>query len=762
MSWRKVLNNIWAKSPAEGKEGEKLVDHTEKVLSVLHQLKARSPYLPSLAGTERLWYWAFWSCFLHDLGKAASGFQASLRPGGSPWGHRHEVLSLAFIPFAVSPEDEDFPWIVAGVVSHHKDAMEIIQERYNLLCEPEELELDAIVKELKDEIVLALLNWLKDGTPQWAKKFDFSDNKTLSHMKEIKEPHLDGHLIYNALKSYNKLVSALEKESFSSTRNRTALLLRGLVVEADHLASAGAPALASAIFPCRKEISAILGVTEEGLRSHQKEASKAVGSVIFSAPTGSGKTEAALLWARSQQESSGVNRHLIYVLPYQASLNAISKRLKENFGYDVALLHGRSLQTIYRDTIIDGATPYEAEKKSRRVQELAKLHQPAIWCTTPYQLLRAAYRLPGYEALWTSMAGALIVVDEVHAYEPVRLGMFVELLQQLKTSWGVNICTMTATMPSWLKGLLLSVLGGKEIPPDEKLFKNFVRHRIEIVEGGLFSPKVIELVKQEISQGKSLLVGVNTVKDAQKFWKSLPKSCQTILLHSRFNANDRLAKEQLIQEGLKEGMIVVATQVIEVSLNLDFDTIITEPAPLEALIQRFGRVNRFGKKGITPVRILTETEANIYEQELVNKTLNILMTHDHTLLYDLEIINWLDKVYCEIKERYLQKISESRQEFRSSCLRTLRAFKSDTMLAESFDELFDNTEVLPICLEEEFNRLSEESILEARSLLVPISWRRLSQIKRENRLKWNNDWKVRIVDLPYNSEIGLQLANVKL
>ncbi len=756
-----MLNNIWAKSPVDGKEGEKLVDHTEKVLSALHQLMVRSPYLPSLAGTERLWYWAFWSCFLHDFGKAASGFQASLRSGGSPWRHRHEVLSLVFIPFAISPEDEDFPWIVAGVVSHHRDAMEIIRERYNLSCEPEELELDAIVKELKNEIVLALLNWIKDDNPQWAKKFDFSDNKAFSHVKEIKEPHLDSHLIYSALKSYNKLVSSLEKESFSSTKNRTALLLRGLIVEADRLASAAAPALVSVRFPCREEVSAILGVTEEGLRSHQKEASKAIGSITFSAPTGSGKTEAAFLWARSQQESGGVNRHLIYVLPYQASLNAISKRLKKDFGYDVALLHGRSLQTIYRDLISDGASSNAAEKKARRAQDLARLHQPSVWCTTPYQLMRAAYRLPGYEAQWTSMAGTLIVVDEVHAYEPAKLGMFMELLQELRTNWGADICTMTATMPSWLKDLLLSVLRGKEIPPDEKLFKDFRRHKVEMVEGGLFSPKVMELIKQEVSQRRSILVGVNTVKDAQKFWESLPKSYQTILLHSRFNAHDRLAKEQSIQERLREGTIVVATQVIEVSLNLDFDTIITEPAPLEALVQRFGRVNRFGRKDVAPVRILTEAESNIYEQELVNKTLNILTAHNHDVLCDLEIINWLDEVYCGIKEHYLAEVSRHREEFRKSCLKTLKAFNSDVNLAERFDELFDNTEVLPSCHEEEFGRLSEESILEAKGLLVPISWKHLCQIKKASRFRWNNDWKVRIVDLPYDSEIGLQLANVK-
>lgn len=136
--------------------------------------------------------------------------------------------------------------------------------------------------------------------------------------------------------------------------------------------------------------------------------------------------------------------------------------------------------------------------------------------------------------------------------------------------------------------------------------KYFRGTRIEIIEGNVFSSKVHHLIQQEVSIGKSVLIGINTVRTAQKIKNILDELLgedKIILIHSRFTARDGLTKEIDIMGRLgakKENqlpIVVVATQVIEVSLDLDFDTIISEPAPLEALIQRSGRLNRRGKKG---------------------------------------------------------------------------------------------------------------------------------------------------------------------
>ncbi len=94
---------LWAKSSRDDTAGESLATHTMTVATVLSRLAARSPGLPAVAANDRLWHRAFWACWLHDLGKGASGFQDVLRGGRPSWGHRHEVLSLAFLPWVADP-----------------------------------------------------------------------------------------------------------------------------------------------------------------------------------------------------------------------------------------------------------------------------------------------------------------------------------------------------------------------------------------------------------------------------------------------------------------------------------------------------------------------------------------------------------------------------------------------------------------------------------------------------------------------------------
>lgn len=754
----KVLSDIWAKS-----SGESLGEHTRRVLAVLAQLRKRSPYLSSLVDEPRLWHWAFWSCILHDLGKSAKSFQLYLRGHAPVWQHRHEIFSLAFMQVLQFSED-DFPWIVAGVASHHKDASEIIERRYDLLLEPEDLALDNLVDEIDEQVVYALSSWLKNTSLECIQRNGFYNveipaekigfNATKDFIAKIPET------IMTALKAYNQLVCNIRAKESSNRENRIAIFLKGLVIQADHLASAKAPELRGAVFPDTEELVALLEIKADDLRSHQRRAAIAIGSIVLSAPTGSGKTEAALLWAHNQQVNSGTQRHLIYILPYQASLNAIYRRLKELIGCEVALIHGRSLQAIYRELQNAGYTKEEAEKVAKWSNNLARLYQPPIWCTTLYQLLRAAYRLPGYEALWTAMAGALVVLDEIHAYEPSRLGMFIGLLSELQDRWGINLCAMTATMPTWLKNILVS-LAGAVLPIDETLFKAFKRHRIEIIEGDIFNPKITQLIREEMLAGRSVLVGVNTVKTAQKISEALEMlfgSDKMILIHSRFTARDRLNREIAIVDKLSASkklvspLAVVATQVIEVSLDLDFDTIITEPAPLEALIQRFGRVNRRGTKGIAAVRVLTDsvTDEKVYDPSLVSRAVSILRRNDNCIIDELKINEWLNEIYAGIEGKFTDEVLRHKAEFQASCLKTLRAFESSPELAERFDELFDNTEVLPKCFEAEFENLYSESVVDAKSLLVPISWEQL--IRNKNFVKWDEKRSVRIMDRPYTDK----------
>ncbi len=453
------LSRILAKS-----SGQTLEVHTYEVIKKFSQLTLRSPYLPAMVGEpERFWNRAFWSCLLHDFGKSAIGFQNMLHTG-KKWKFygehlRHKVLSLAFLPWILPETDPDFPWIAAGIVSHHKEAEDILGKKssYRTQLLLSDTPLPEMVGQLSSEVVKNLAEMLETRSAEWINEFDLNSlgikQPIINLPVDIDEVIIRAQfpkIIVQALKSYQTLTNHLNNISADSPENRQAIVLRGMVLLSDRMASAGSPDVKLVTLPAAE----ILLANRDEVRSHQKIASETVGSLILSAPTGSGKTEAALLWAERQQRTDQ-SRPLIYILPYQASMNAIQKRLETDLKCEVGLMHGRSAQVIFRRMILEqGCEAKDAAKAARRSANLAHLYQPPVWVVTPYQILRGAYRLPGYEMLWTAISGARLIVDEVHAYDPSRLGLFLGLLEELKQHWQVEICTMTATMPSWLLKLL--------------------------------------------------------------------------------------------------------------------------------------------------------------------------------------------------------------------------------------------------------------------------------------------------------------------
>lgn len=778
-----MLSEVWAKS-----SGQTLDLHTHEVIEKFSQLTRRSPYLPGMVGEqEHFWNRVFWSCLLHDFGKSAKGFQDMVKVGKKwkRWGEhlRHEVLSLAFLPWILPETDPDFAWIAAGIVSHHKDAEALlgIDSIYRPKQKLSETPFAEIVAELSFDTVKKLAELLRVRSAEWLKEFGLG-SLGIKPPVNIPEPgKLDEATvraqfplnILQALKGYQRLTGYLNDSKSNSPENRQAIVLRGMVLLSDRMASAGSPPVKLVTLPGAETLL----VNRDEVRSHQKVASETVGSLILSAPTGSGKTEAALLWAERQQRLNH-SRPLVYILPYQASMNAIQKRLERDLKCEIGLMHGRSAQVIFRRMILEqGCDAKDAAKAARRSENLAHLYQPPVWVVTPYQILRAAYRLPGYEMLWTAISGARLIVDEVHAYDPSRLGLFLGLLEELKQNWQVEICTMTATMPGWLLKLLQQKIGGFVPKPDENLFQKFQRHQLKIVPGGLNTPEVLELIYGEYKTGRSVLVCANTVDQARLTLAALQEKVgddQLILLHSRFAGRDRFNIEQAILTKLDannpepEPVIVVATQAIEVSLDLDFDTIVTEPAPLEALAQRFGRVNRRPKKEvdgspkIKTVHVLTEPTdgQGIYDPRLIENTLQLLMSKDGSVLNESLLSEWLNETYKGgLAEEWTDLVLHHLDSFKASCLQTLRAFSSSTDLKDDFDELFNGTEVLPVSLLEEYRKEADEIALAAANLLVPISDKQLKAHKRAGRIYYNEELGLHVANLEYNSKTGLDLKN---
>lgn len=779
--WPAWLDDVWAKSPAEGQtSGQSLACHNWEVLERLADLRALRPNLAQDIHTPNFWARMFWMCLLHDLGKCARGFQDILHGQRETdlarhWGkHRHEVISLAFVDWVFPAGDaalaQDRLWVIGGIVSHHRDAG-VIQVTY-----PDENDEDVekILRSIPADVTRGIYRWLSECAENWAAQLGLPTNGIVMRVSEEqagREFATRGTTrVRAALEEYRRWVRVLERQKQPAPAE---LLLRGLITQADHTASAGAGSIPSlqadgAALRAKWKAEAEARGQKFETYPHQDASGETQDTRLLIAPTGSGKTEAALLWAAAQKNTP----RLFYTLPFQASMNAMFKRLEKTFsGQTIGLAHGRALLALYRLISEEETDPKQAERQARRRKNLAGLHHPPIQIFSPYQMLKAAYRLKGYEGMIADFQGAAFIFDEIHAYEPGRLALIVEMMRYLKDHHGAKFFVMSATFPSLIRQKLDEALGGQPpIQADEALYERFCRHELRMMPGEMFAPENWSAIKQDVALGKTVLICCNTVKRAQMAQNQARMDhpdAKVILLHGRLNGRDRMAREQEVREAAgstsqnRQRIVLVATQVVEVSLDIDLDTIYTDPAPLEALVQRFGRVNRRRlQPKPAPVHVFTQPDNGqyIYRPYLVQGALAILNREDGKPIPEDKIGVWLDEIYQGVaRDTWLKEYERGLTFCRDNLLRGLRPFQSDPTIAEKFYEAFDGMDVLPARFKAEYDALMETDPFRAQELLVSVGAYILPGLRAKGKLLSQPDEYPLIVDLPYDDELGLDI-----
>ena len=502
---------------------------------------------------------------------------------------------------------------------------------------------------------------------------------------------------------------------------------------------------------------------------HQIIANNTNGNTILTAPTGSGKTETSLLWLKNQIKLNG-NGRVFYILPFTASINAMYERFEKEIPNKVGLMHGKS--AVYIEAKFENDDLIDVEKKKEIKEQFKSLTTP-LKVVTPFQLLKNIFAIKGFEKGIFEWAGGYFIFDEIHAYNPKVFAQIISLLKFAISYLDVKVFIMTATLPSFMRKELESAIRKhSSIDANKELYNKFNRHKIRIKNGAL--DENLELIQKYLNAGKKVLVVCNTVKQAQKVFKFLNVG-KAVLLHSSFNTNDRIQKEKKLFN--KDINLLVGTQAIEVSLDIDYDVIFTEPAPLDALIQRFGRVNRRRKKGICECFVFEErnkADKFIYRNEqVILRTIRILkekQEQNESIIKERELQQMIDFVYpdwdSEDKENF-DKVNSLLNNFIEN---EMKPFIYNQKQEEDFYEQFDGIKVLPAKFLNEYRKyLEANNFIKAENLKVQISEKRFFYLIHNEGIEVEKkifeslktqkllEQKVFIINKKYDSELGLLL-----
>ncbi len=272
-----------------------------------------------------------------------------------------------------------------------------------------------------------------------------------------------------------------------------------------------------------------------------------------------------------------------------------------------------------------------------------------VFVSTVDQVLLAFLNYPRFPLRELALRNAHWIIDEIHAYTPFTLSLIINAIEHAMNYLSTRVTVMSAT----LSNLLAEELEKRElkplIPPEsvKKRYSSLKRVRV-IIKGEPLSNVTDDIVEE---RGKVLVVA-NTVKRARELYEELRKRRRDVyLFHSRFINEDKRKKMELVDR--IEGGILVATQVVEVSLDIDYDVMHTEAAPVDALVQRFGRVNR---RGLRSGRVyIHEPEGKRpylpYDRRAFDASLNLLGELEG-IESELDLLRINNRFYEEVWDEY--------------------------------------------------------------------------------------------------------------
>jgi CRISPR-associated endonuclease/helicase Cas3 len=557
---------------------------------------------------------------LHDIGKATEEFQSNIHQG-KPTPNRPHAF-YAYITFYTLYKKEMLKYLVpkvdleaCSVLGHHT------QLHNRIYAERVE------GAKLYREEILGFL----DQLPRFHKEQRFDELFPLEwgHLEEItdvKHRKLQDHILQTVV---------LQEPLDGNKQRLKAIFARfhSILQLCDDYASAHFAEWVSEHSPPTGEENAVRKTLEDPGRYisilHSVDQSKILGcnnpyefqKVIWNrpqpyqamlAPCGRGKTEAALMWAYQIAERHN-RKKIIFAMPTQITSNAMRERIKEKVCDNVGIFHGKSRLYLKEELSQGQKEQDESDRPAGAFDEVWSenfkgniFFHPITVTTIDHLILSFVHGFSQADFALGNLQDAVIVFDEVHYYEHKTLEHLYTLFGILK-DMEIPYLLMSGTLPNFL--IESSQNQNPEIPApledteglDFEPFKIKRHPKEKLIEKKVLNEEVADGIVEGYQNGLRQFVIVNIIDRAKAVYLALRNrpeiDANSIMLHhSEFTYQDRLSKEKKIKgRRFERPIILVATQIIEISLDISCDLMFTELAPIDALGQRGGRLHRKGK-----------------------------------------------------------------------------------------------------------------------------------------------------------------------